>query len=60
MMFGLGAPELLIILGVGVLIFGPAKLPELGNSIGKALKGFKDGIREEEAAPPTPKDTPRD
>lgn len=47
-MFGLGWPEMgLIALGV-ILVFGPKKLPELGSSIGKTLRGFKEGIRESE------------
>jgi sec-independent protein translocase protein TatA len=39
--FGMGVPELAVIGVIAVVIFGPKKLPELGSSIGKALKGFK-------------------
>lgn len=41
-MFGLGWPEVLIILGVVVLIFGPKKIPEVGSALGKTLRGFKE------------------
>jgi len=47
-MFGLGATELLIILGIIIVIFGARRLPELGSGLGKAIKGFKAGIREDE------------
>lgn len=40
-MFGLGLPELLVILVVLVLLFGAKKLPELGDSLGKGLRAFK-------------------
>jgi sec-independent protein translocase protein TatA len=43
-MFGLGWPEVLIILGVFVLIFGPKKIPEIGSALGKTLRGFKEEI----------------
>ncbi|MEY2983613.1 MAG: hypothetical protein RLZZ568_230 [Cyanobacteriota bacterium] len=43
-MFGLGWPEILIILGVMVLIFGPKRIPELGGALGKTLRGFKDEL----------------
>jgi sec-independent protein translocase protein TatA len=41
-MFGLGAGEILIILVIGFLLFGPKQLPEVGRQIGKAVKGFKE------------------
>ena len=47
-MFGLGWPEILIILGVMVLIFGPKRIPELGSALGKTLRGFKDELNPDE------------
>jgi sec-independent protein translocase protein TatA len=44
-MFGLGWPEVVIILGVAVLIFGPKRLPEIGGAIAKALRGAKEEIQ---------------
>ncbi|MEM8642487.1 MAG: twin-arginine translocase TatA/TatE family subunit [Cyanobacteria bacterium P01_G01_bin.54] len=41
-MFGLGWPEVAIIGIVGLLIFGPKKIPELGGALGKTLRGFKE------------------
>ncbi len=43
-MLNLGWPEVLIILGVAVIIFGPKKFPELGSTFGKTLRGFKEGM----------------
>lgn len=39
--FGMGVPEMAVIGIIALVIFGPKKLPELGSSIGKAIKGFK-------------------
>jgi sec-independent protein translocase protein TatA len=47
-MFGLGMPEMIVILVVALIIFGPGKLPDLGNSIGKAIRGFKKSMEEPE------------
>jgi len=52
----LGGPEVWIILGVIVLLFGAKKLPELGRSLGQGIKEFKKsskGILEEEQEKPT-------
>ncbi len=42
-MFGISGEHLLI-LGIVLLIFGPRRLPELGNTLGKAIRNFKDAI----------------
>jgi sec-independent protein translocase protein TatA len=44
--FGIGLPEMAVIMVVALLIFGPKKLPEIGRSMGKAIKGFQDASRE--------------
>jgi sec-independent protein translocase protein TatA len=44
--FGLGAPELLIVLAVVVVLFGGAKIPKLARSLGQAQKEFKQGVEE--------------
>ena len=46
-MFGLGAPELLIILVVILVLFGGAKLPKLARSLGQAKNEFEAGTKEE-------------
>jgi sec-independent protein translocase protein TatA len=45
-MFGLGMPELLVILAVALLIFGANRLPDIGAGLGKAIRGFKKGVQE--------------
>jgi len=55
-MFGLGVPELILILVVVLLIFGPRKLPELGSFVGKSLKDFRDALEtrgDDDKEPPT-------
>lgn len=49
-MFGLGTPELLIILLIAFLLFGSKKLPEIGAGLGKAIGSFKKGLSEVEQA----------
>ena len=44
--FGIGLPEMGLIMMVALLVFGPKKLPEIGRSMGKALKGFQDASKE--------------
>ena len=45
-MFGLGMPELILILIIALVIFGPSKLPEMGASIGKAIREFRNATKE--------------
>ena len=43
-MFGLGVPELVVILVIALLVFGPGKLPEVGKFLGKSLHEFRNAI----------------
>lgn len=47
-MFGIGMPELIIILVIILIIFGAGKLPEIGSGIGKAIRNFKGAAEEDE------------
>ena len=44
--FGIGLPEMAVIMAVALLVFGPKKLPEIGRSMGKAIRGFQDASQE--------------
>ena len=63
-MFGLGVPELIVILVVVLFIFGPRKLPELGTFVGRSLKDFREALdqrsdsEESQAAPEPPTRNP--
>ena len=62
MPFGISLPELLILLVVLLLVFGAKRLPEMGRSLGKGMREFKDGVSGVEetvsTAPPTTTTTP--
>lgn len=47
--FGIGLPEMAVIFTIALLVFGPKKLPEIGRSMGKAIRGFQDASRDFEA-----------
>jgi sec-independent protein translocase protein TatA len=49
-MFGYNITTLIIILAIALLLFGPRRLPELGDSIGKAIRSFKKAHEDPEAA----------
>ena len=55
--FGLGVPELLIILVIVLLIFGAGKLPQIGDALGKSIRNFKKSAstKEADAVDVTPK-----
>ena len=45
-MFGFGMPELIIVMVIVLVAFGPAKLPQLGSAIGGAIRNFRKGAEE--------------
>ena len=54
-MFGVGFPELLVVLLIVLVVFGAGKLPEIGSGLGKALRGFKKGMAEPDEIDVTPR-----
>jgi len=44
--FGIGLPEMAVIAAIGLLVFGPKRLPELGKTLGKTLRGFQSASQE--------------
>jgi sec-independent protein translocase protein TatA len=63
-MFGIGPTELIVILVVALLIFGPGKLPEIGGALGRGIRDFRKAIEnkgadeETQTTDPAPSDKP--
>ena len=55
-MFGIGMPELIVILVIAILVFGATRLPEIGSGVGKAIRNFKKSIKEPPEIDVTPKE----
>ncbi|ABQ26138.1 twin-arginine translocase TatA/TatE family subunit [Geotalea uraniireducens] len=43
-MFGIGMPELFIILAIALVVTGPSKLPQIGQALGSSIRGFKKAV----------------
>jgi sec-independent protein translocase protein TatA len=61
-MFGLGAQELMLILLIALVLFGGSKIPDLGRSLGQAIREFKKGVETPDAAaePKEPAERPKE
>ena len=57
-MFGLSVWELLIVLAIVILVFGPKRLGTIGSDLGNAIKGFRTAIKDESASAEDPKVDP--
>ena len=55
-MADIGLPELFIILAIAIILFGPARIGGLGKSLGEAIRGFREAIRDENERAPASED----
>ena len=51
-MFGLGMPEMIVILVIVLIIFGAGKLPQIGDGMGKAIRNFRNATKEQDDPQP--------
>jgi sec-independent protein translocase protein TatA len=58
-MFGIGFPELLVILVVCLIVFGPGKLPEIGEALGKGIRDLQRALKQPPEIDVTPPPQPR-
>jgi sec-independent protein translocase protein TatA len=56
-MFGLGMPELIVIMVIVLIVFGAGKLSEIGGAVGKGIRNFKKSVNEPDEIDITPKET---
>lgn len=59
-MFGIGVQELLIVLVIALLVFGPKTLPQIGSNMGRAIANFKKGLGGKDVIEVTPGSKPAD
>ncbi len=59
-MFGLGIPELLIILVIIIVVFGASRLPQIGEGLGKGIRNFRSATKEPPEIDVTPEKAPED
>lgn len=59
-MFGIGVPELVLILVIGLVVFGPGKLPGVGKALGQSIKEFKQANSDEKTIDVTEKKSDSD
>ncbi|MGE0025972.1 MAG: twin-arginine translocase TatA/TatE family subunit [Thermoleophilia bacterium] len=52
-MFDISPIQIMIVLAIALLIFGPKRLPEMGRNLGKGIRDFKGGLTGEDTSPPT-------
>lgn len=59
-MFGLGMGELLVILAIVLIIFGAGRLPEVGEAVGRTIRGFRKAVKQPDEIDITPRDGDKD